>query len=123
MSAARTKLAGLVNTVATHAKSVTNVAEKQITTRYSKMMEANKEYVVEDQAKASKLFKQWYYTNMSRWASHAHAAPGRLTMHRGAAPLPQPLKRSLRSLKPPSDSRICLFWPQTLKHGSNRSKT
>mmetsp|Transcript_3836 Transcript_3836/g.11085 ORF Transcript_3836/g.11085 Transcript_3836/m.11085 type:complete len:130 (-) Transcript_3836:372-761(-) len=87
MSAARTKLAGLVNTVATHAKSVTNVAEKQITTRYSKMMEANKEYVVEDQAKASKLFKQWYYTNMSR-------IPDNITMvQKEAAELRQTLSK------------------------------
>jgi F-type H+-transporting ATPase subunit g len=43
-----------------------DAAEKEISQRYTKMMEANKQYVVKDQAKADELFKQWWYTKLSR---------------------------------------------------------
>jgi hypothetical protein len=52
------------------AKSTINpllaVAEKEITTHYSKILERNAEYVVKDPVAAEKLGKQWFYTKISK---------------------------------------------------------
>lgn len=66
MNAARAKLGGLLDTVSRHAKPALGAAEKEVTSRYSQIMKDNQQYVVKDQAQASKLFKQWYFTKMAR---------------------------------------------------------
>ena len=69
MNAARSKLSGLMDTVAKHARPAVSAAEKEVTTRYSKIMKDNQEYVVKDQAHASKLMKQWWFTKLARWVA------------------------------------------------------
>ena len=41
-------------------------AEKHVAEQYHKTMEAHQHYVVEDDAAASKLFKQWFFTKLDR---------------------------------------------------------
>ncbi len=74
MNAARSKLSGLMDTVAKHARPAVSAAEKEVTTRYSKMMKDNQDYVVKDQAHASKLLKQWWFTKLARWVARCKTA-------------------------------------------------
>ncbi len=69
LGAARSKLSALLSSTQKTVKPLADAAEKEVVTRYNKLMEANKQYVVKDEAKASTLLKQWYYTKLSRWAA------------------------------------------------------
>ena len=64
--AALSRLSGLAGKARSTIEPSYKLAEKHITQQYHKTMQANKEYVVQDQAAADKLFKQWFFTKMSR---------------------------------------------------------
>ena len=66
LGAARSRLSNLLSQTQKTVKPLANAAEKEVTQRYTKLMEANKQYVVKDEAKAGDLLKQWYYTKLSR---------------------------------------------------------
>jgi hypothetical protein len=42
------------------------VATKEAAKQYETVMSQNSQYVVKDPAQADKLFKQWFFTKMSR---------------------------------------------------------
>ena len=77
LGAARQRLSSLLTTTQKHAKPVLDATEREVTQRYSRMMETNKQYVVKDQAKAETLLKQWWYTKLARCA-RSPALLGRL---------------------------------------------
>lgn len=64
--AALSRLSGLAGKARSTIEPSYKFAEKRITEQYHKTMQANKEYVVQDKAAADKLFKQWFFTKMSR---------------------------------------------------------
>lgn len=64
--AALSRLSGLVGKARSSIEPSYKFAEKHITEQYHKTMQANQQYVVKDQAAADKLFKQWFFTKMSR---------------------------------------------------------
>ncbi len=66
LGVARQRLSSVLSQTQKTLKPLADKAEKEVTQRYTKMMEANKQYVVKDQAKADELFKQWWYTKLSR---------------------------------------------------------
>jgi hypothetical protein len=70
LGAARSRLSNLVSQTQKTVKPVLDTAEKEISQRYAKVMEANKQYVVSDEAKAADLAKQWWYTKLHRCAAH-----------------------------------------------------
>lgn len=67
--AALSRLSGLASKARSTIEPTYKFAEKQVTEQYHKTMQANKQYVVQDQAAADKLFKQWFFTKMAR---HVH---------------------------------------------------
>lgn len=69
LGAARSRLSNLVSQTQKTVKPVLDTAEKEISQRYAKVMEANKQYVVSDEAKAADLAKQWWYTKIHRCAA------------------------------------------------------
>ena len=64
--AAISRLSGLAGKARSTIEPSYRFAEKQVVEQYHKTMQANKEYVVKDQAAADKLFKQWFFTKLSR---------------------------------------------------------
>lgn len=64
--AALSRLSGLAGKARSTFEPSYKFAEKHVTQQYNKTMQANKEYIVQDQAAADKLFKQWFFTKMSR---------------------------------------------------------
>lgn len=64
--AALSRLSGLANKARSTIEPSYKFAEKHVVGQYNKTMQANKEYVVQDQAAADKLFKQWFFTKLSR---------------------------------------------------------
>ena len=63
---ARSTLASLAGRVRSAVQPATSLVEKEVVDRYTKLIEANKEYVVKDQAAADKLMKQWFFTKLAR---------------------------------------------------------
>jgi hypothetical protein len=70
LGAARSRLSSLVAQTQKTVKPLLDTAEKEISQRYAKVMEANKQYVVKDEAKAADLAQQWWYTKLDRCAVH-----------------------------------------------------
>lgn len=66
LGAARTKISRLLSQTQKTVQPFASAAEKEVSQRYAKMMEANKQYVVKDEAKAADLAKQWWYTKLDR---------------------------------------------------------
>ena len=64
--AAISRLSGLVGKARSTIEPSYKIAEKHVVDQYHKTMQANKQYIVDDQAAADKLFKQWFFTKMSR---------------------------------------------------------
>lgn len=77
VGAARSRISNLLSQTQKTVKPLADAAEKEVSQRYAKMMEANKHYVVNDEAKAADLAKQWWYTKLHRSVGlHAfHACP------------------------------------------------
>ena len=73
--AALGRLSGLANKAKSTIEPTYRFAEKNITEQYKKTMQANKQYVVQDQAAADKLFKQWFFTKLSRYAQPVSQQP------------------------------------------------
>jgi hypothetical protein len=63
---ARNTLASLAGRVRSAVQPATSLVEKEVVDRYTKLIEANKEYVVKDHAAADKLMKQWFFTKLAR---------------------------------------------------------
>ena len=63
---ARNALASLAGRVRSAVQPATQLVEKEVVDRYTKLIEANKEYVVKDKSAADKLMKQWFYTKLAR---------------------------------------------------------
>ena len=59
---ARNALGSLAGRVRSAVQPATQLVEKEVVDRYTKLIEANKEYVVKDKSAADKLMKQWFYT-------------------------------------------------------------
>ena len=66
LSNARGVLANLAGKLRQTVQPAAQVVEKEIGERYAKLIQANKQYVVKDQAPADLLLKQWYYTKLAR---------------------------------------------------------
>jgi len=64
--AAISRLSGLAGKARSTIEPSYKFAEKHVVDQYHKTMQANKQYVVQDEAAANKLFKQWFFTKMSR---------------------------------------------------------
>ncbi|DBA89913.1 hypothetical protein WJX79_000230 [Trebouxia sp. C0005] len=64
--AAISRLSGLAGKARSTIEPSYKFAEKHVVDQYHKTMQANKQYVVQDQAAADKLFRQWFFTKMSR---------------------------------------------------------
>lgn len=73
LSNARGALASIAGKVRSALQPAAQLVEKEVADRYGKLIEANKQYVVKDQAKADQLLKQWYYTKLARY--HVRALP------------------------------------------------
>ena len=86
LSNTRGALANLASKVSSAVQPAAKIVEKEVGSRYAKLIEANKQYVVEDQAKADLLLKQWYYTKLARYYIDAldHM------VHDASPPLPSP---------------------------------
>lgn len=65
LSNARGALVSIAGKVRSAVAPAAQLVEKEVGSRYAKLIEANKEYVVKDQAKADQLLKQWYYTKLA----------------------------------------------------------
>ncbi len=76
LGAARGRLSSVLSQTQKTVKPLFDTAEKEISQRYAKMMEANKQYVVKDEAKAADLAKQWLYTKLDRYAGHCLPCKG-----------------------------------------------
>lgn len=66
LSKTRGALANLASKVSSAVQPAAQRVEKEVGSRYAKLIEANKQYVVKDQATADLLLKQWYYTKLAR---------------------------------------------------------
>ena len=65
--ALRQRLGPLVSRTRSTVEPAYKWAEKQTVDQYSKLMEQNKQYVVEDPAAAEKLGRQFVFTNLARF--------------------------------------------------------
>ena len=79
--AALGRLSGLANKARSTIEPSYRFAEKNITEQYKKTMQANKQYVVQDQAAADKLFKQWFFTKLSRYVQPVLRQPCSVYLH------------------------------------------
>ncbi len=66
LSQARNALGSLAGRVRSAVQPATQLVEKEVVDRYTKLIEANKEFVVKDKSAADKLMKQWFYTKLAR---------------------------------------------------------
>lgn len=59
-------MSALLSTVQKTVGPTADYVGKEVSTRYSKLIQENQQYIVKDKAAADKLLRQWFFTRLSR---------------------------------------------------------